>query len=89
MFFFRVVLAKVEESGKKNLMWRDYSKTSVLQQSNGYTCYFYCKKKKKKKKKKKTQSFVMSPTVGDLFKSPAENGARNDTSFSARNDQTV
>ena len=26
---------------------------------------------------KKNQSFLMSPTVGDLFKSPTENGANN------------
>lgn len=45
-FFPRVVLAEVEESGKKNSMLREYSKFSVLQPSNGYTCYLCCKKKK-------------------------------------------
>jgi len=47
-------------------VWRDYSKISVFHQSNGNTCFCYTKKNK---------SFIMSPTVGDLFKSPTGNGA--------------
>lgn len=52
---------------KKIIVWKDYSKIGVLHQSNGYTVHFCCIKKKKK------QLFIMSPTVGDLFKSPTGN----------------
>jgi len=65
LFFFWVVLVEVEES-EEILVWKDYSKISVLHQSNSDTCHFCYTKK--------NHSFLMSPTVGDLFKSPTGNG---------------